>query len=192
MSMTEEEIEETKSSYDMEKDFSVITPVELDEIWEACGVKSPKQQGFITAYFYSGMDVGKAVYMAGYNSKDYKSAGHLGRQMMKRPYIKKAMNMLSEKMGTRTSIKPDYVIKKIVRGVEQADHQGKLAEMFKGLDMLAKYLGMYTEKIEVTGKDGEAIKLEQRIKDDVQSFASTIASLASRAGERNGAGETLQ
>jgi phage terminase small subunit len=45
----------------------------------------------------------------------------------------------------------------------------------------AKLHGLLVDKAELTGKDGAAIQLEQ-VKNDAQSFARSIAGLASRAG----------
>jgi phage terminase small subunit len=46
---------------------------------------------------------------------------------------------------------------------------------------LAKLYGLLTDKTEVTGKDGAAIKIEA-VKADAESFKRTIASIAARIG----------
>jgi phage terminase small subunit len=55
---------------------------------------------------------------------------------------------------------------------------------------LGKHLGMFKERVELTGKDGNAIEIEQKVKEDADVVASAIASLAERAGAARMAGET--
>jgi hypothetical protein len=47
---------------------------------------------------------------------------------------------------------------------------------------LAKLYGLLTDKTELTGKDGNAIKIEA-VKADAESFTRAITSIATRAGE---------
>jgi hypothetical protein len=46
---------------------------------------------------------------------------------------------------------------------------------------IGKHLGMFKERVELTGKDGNAIEFEQKVKEDADAVASAIAGLAERA-----------
>lgn len=76
------------------------------------------------------------------------------------------------------SVNPEYVISKTVKIIEGED--AKNSDKLRGLEMIAKILGMFIEKKEISGPDGGAIQL-QRISEDAQAFASQLRQLADRA-----------
>jgi hypothetical protein len=53
--------------------------------------------------------------------------------------------------------------------------------VLKGAELLGKHLKLFTDKVEVTGKDGDAIKIDQ-VKLDAESFTNAIAGYVARAG----------
>lgn len=55
---------------------------------------------------------------------------------------------------------------------------------------IGKHLGMFKERVELTGKDGNAIEFEQKVKENADAVASAIASLAERARAARVVGET--
>lgn len=65
----------------------------------------------------------------------------------------------------------------------------KLHDKRAALVDLGRHLGMFKDKVEVTGKDGGAIEIDQ-VRNDADAFTRSIARLASRAGEGSGTRET--
>lgn len=57
-----------------------------------------------------------------------------------------------------TQVDKDYVIQKVTEIVTTAT---KDSDKLRGLELLAKHLGMFIERTEITGKDGEAIRIEE-------------------------------
>lgn len=57
----------------------------------------------------------------------------------------------------------------------------KLADKRSALVDLGKHLGMFKERVEHTGKDGGAIEFEQKVKEDADVVARSIAGLVERA-----------
>jgi phage terminase small subunit len=55
---------------------------------------------------------------------------------------------------------------------------------------MAKLLGFVKDKTELTGKDGNAIEIDQKVREDADAVTSAIAGLAARARAAGVAGET--
>lgn len=71
------------------------------------------------------------------------------------------------------SIDPDYVIKKVVDIVTKED--SKDGDKLRGLELLARHLGMFIDRTEITGKDGGAIAVEQqRLEEEVTGFTNAL------------------
>lgn len=77
------------------------------------------------------------------------------------------------------AVDPDYVISRVREIVESSQ---KDADKLRGLELLARHLGMFTEKHEISGPGGEAIKMQQETQQNAADFARSIAGLASRGG----------
>lgn len=54
---------------------------------------------------------------------------------------------------------------------------------------LGRHLGMFKDKVEVTGKDGNPIEIDQ-VRNDADAFTRSIVGLAARARAGSGTGET--
>lgn len=66
--------------------------------------------------------------------------------------------------------------------VKMHDKRGALVD-------IGRHLGMFKDRVEVTGKDGGAIEIDQ-VRNDADAFTRSIAGLAARGGTGSGAGET--
>ena len=76
----------------------------------------------------------------------------------------------------------DYVVNKLVAIVEETE-AGNPNAALRGLELLAKHLGMLKEKTEISGPNGGAIEYEQKVKEDAANLESAIARLAERGGK---------
>lgn len=78
------------------------------------------------------------------------------------------------------SVNPDWVIQKVTEIVTKDD--GKDGDKLRGLELLARHLGMFIDRTELTGKDGEALKIEhQKIEEDAATFDHLLNGLRKRA-----------
>lgn len=66
----------------------------------------------------------------------------------------------------------------------------KLHDKQAALVSIGRHLGMFKDRVEHTGKDGGAIEIEQRVREDADAVASAIAGLAERARAARVADET--
>lgn len=160
-----------------------MTPEEREEILSAL---SPKERLFVEAYFACDYNGSEAIRQAGY---DTKYPNKMASEMLRKPKIKAAVDVLKEERLEEVTVSAEYVLRKLVRTVEKAEKQNNHNATLRGLELLAKHLGMFIERTEITGKDGEAIQLE-KIQNDADAFASAIASLTKRGREGGVARET--
>ena len=137
-----------------------------------------KQRRFVEEYLidYNGAD---AVRRAGFTTKYPQKVAF---QLLRHERVKAYLNTLSDQRAKNSPIKPDYVIKKVVKAIEEADRDGKAAIVLKGCELLARHLGMFVERQEISGPNGDPIKYEQ-VKEAADAFTSAISSLIDRGGE---------
>ena len=155
----------------------------LDAIYKECNLDGPKQdqmRRFVLAIFDTDYNAAEAMRLAGYEGE---LARQRGWQYMQDARIRKAIQLLGVELGKHNMIRVDYVLRKMLKGADQAEKDNNLAALARFLEMIGKHLGMFSEKIELTGKDGDSIKIEQRTQEDVSAFKSAIDGLAKRGGE---------
>lgn len=125
----------------------------------------------------------KAALAAGYCKNQPKHANRAGVELLHHPHVISYIAELEEKIQQRTMVDQDFIVQEIMNIIEKTrDGESFNAQAaLRGLELLAKHLGMFTDKVELTGKDGEAIKM-QKVQEDAADFTSRLASLAKRAG----------
>jgi phage terminase small subunit len=139
---------------------------------------SERQRRFVDEYLVD-FNGAAAVERAGYNTVHAKKMAY---NMLHTPKIKEYLRYKANIKIEKSPIKPDYVIKKIVKAVEEADRDGKANIVLKGCELLARHLGMFVERQEVSGPNGDPIKYEQ-VREAADAFTSAINSLIDRDGE---------
>lgn len=135
-----------------------------------------RQRRFAEEYVIDYNATGAAL-RAGYASS---YANRQGYQLMAHPDVAAYIDELTQsKTAKIMSVDPEYVIARVTEIITKEG--AKDADKLRGLELLAKHLGMFTEKVELTGKDGEAIQIEQRkIEEEAQSFTNLIKSMHDR------------
>ncbi len=140
---------------------------------------SDRQKLFCEEYLKD-LNATQAVTRAGYNTK---YPNRVAFQLMENPAIRIAIDGLRAERTKRTDVTKDFVLRGIQKAIRLAEEAGNLNALLRGHELLARHLGMFVERTEISGPDGEAIKMEQKIKEDVADFTSTIARLAERRRE---------
>lgn len=136
---------------------------------------TPRQLAFCKEYVldYSAKD---AAIRAGY---DVKNAGNSSYNLMQYRGINRLIEIYTESNAQKvTTVDKDWIINKVTEIVTTA---GKDGDKLRGLELLARHLGMFVDRTEITGKDGEAIKYEEARR-EADSVARQIRSMASRSG----------
>ena len=146
---------------------------------EALGVTLTGLQSQFAREYIKDFNASQAIQRAGY---DTKYPDKMGAQALDNPALRAYIDLLLVERSDLIDVDVNYVVKKITRAIERCDAAGKYNEVLRGAELLAKYLGMFIERTEITGKDGGPIEYE-KVKEDADAFARSIARLTSRDGE---------
>lgn len=141
---------------------------------------SPQQKRFCEEYLLS-FNASDAVVKAGYKCKYPNRQGY---QMLRNPAIRACIDQMTLQRADQTLIKPEFVIKKIVRTIEKAEKDNNHNATLRGCELLARHLGMFIERQEVSGPNGNPIELKA-VRDAADAFTSAVASLVERGREGN-------
>jgi phage terminase small subunit len=146
---------------------------------------SPKQRLFVEEYIKD-FNAAAACIRAGYDTPR-ENANRMGYQLLQHPGIRYAIDALLAERSKEIHIDPNFVLKKIIRSLERSEEKGNETAVLRAAELLAKHLGMFVERTEISGPDGEAIKME-KIQQDVDEVTRTIAQLAQRGRAQEDSG----
>lgn len=153
---------------------AVLKALEAGDMEALSLALSPRQRAFCHEYVvdYNGA---AAYIRAGYATKwADRGASTLMRNAGIRAYID---HLTRSKEAKITAITPDYVIGKVTSIISSAE---KDSDKLRGLELLARHLGMFIERTEITGKDGGPIEQKQ-MTDEISDFTNMINGLRKRA-----------
>lgn len=141
---------------------------------------TPRQRAFAHEYVVD-YDATKAAVRAGYASQ---YANRQGYQLVKHPGVSTLIDHLTlSKEAKLTAISPEYVLQQVTSIIQKVD--AKDGDKLRGLELLARHLGMFIERTEISGKDGSAIEINQRrIEEEAAGFTNLIKGLKDRSAEK--------
>lgn len=140
---------------------------------------SEKQRNFCYE-FLKDLNASRAVIRAGYNTQN---PNKMGTQVKNHPGVKAALAYLQKDRSDKMNVDAAFVLNKIIQSIGRAEKKGNEAAVLRGAELLAKHLGMFVERQEISGPEGSEIAVQQRkIEEDVRDFTSAISRLARRAG----------
>lgn len=138
-----------------------------------------KQRNFCYE-FLKDLNASRAVVRAGYNSKNPQVQG---AELKKHPGVKAALEYLQKDRMDKMNVDAAFVLDKIIKSIDRAEKKGNEAAVLRGAELLAKHLGMFVDRQEISGPEGSEIAVrEQKIEEDVRDFTSAISRLARRGG----------
>lgn len=138
-----------------------------------------KQQKFVEEYLVD-LNASQAVKRTGYKTDNPSKVAH---DLMKNPGVRFAIDGLKAERAKNSDVTSDYVLKEINEIMKTAKKENQLGHALRALELLGKHLSMFVDRQEISGPDGEAIKYEEKVRQDVAEFTGTIARLATRNGE---------
>jgi len=155
---------------------------------EACyQALTTKQQMFCVEYLKD-LNASRAVKRAGYDTKPG-NENRVGSQLLANPGIQFALQGLMASRAEKQALDANFVINKILASIERSENGKNEQAVLRGLEMLGKHLGLFIERQEISGPDGDAIETKRRAEEDAAAFRSSIARLASRSGTQDEDGE---
>lgn len=137
---------------------------------------TPRQRAFCHEYVvdFKGKE---AAIRAGYSPKWAEKQAYLLRM---NEGVQSYIDHLLQSTGAKvTTIDPDYIVSRITRLVDEAERTGQITPALRGLEMLARHLGMFVEKTEISGPDGNPIQI-QKTKEDAETFIFNLKQMAER------------
>lgn len=153
---------------------------------------SPKMELFVERYMihFSGP---KAVEEAGYKTKNHHQ---MATDLLNHPLVSQKIKERKRERLERHELTADYVLMKLQSIIEDTENDNPQAAL-RGLELLGKHLGMYRDRQEISGPDGKAIEMEQKVSEQASDFTSKLARLAASGGagtvakfpKRSGEGE---
>lgn len=119
-----------------------------------------------------------AAIRAGYATKWADRQAHL---LLRHEGVAAYIDSLSRtKENKIVSVDPDYVIQRVLEIIGKDG--AKDSDRLRGLELLARHLGMFVDRTELTGKDGGP--LETRVvEQEAQNFTNLLKQLADRASK---------
>lgn len=154
----------------------------LDAVMDAL---TGKQRKYVEEYVKDFSEV-DALLRAGFKPGTRSNAYKMASNVHGHPLVIMCIKELSKRRTQAVVVDVNYVLKTILKTINAMDPDLKnpkaSAVSLRAAELLARHLGMFVERQELTGKDGGPIETRE-VQDDADAFARTIASLATRSGE---------
>ena len=157
---------------------TVQAALDAGNIQEVIDNLTVRQRRFVEEYLVD-FNGSAAVDRAGYNTQ---YPNRLAREMLQHPGIKAAIDVLTLERASHSTLKPDYVMNKIQRTIEKAELDNNHTAVLRGCELLARAMGMFIERKEISGPNGDAIRYEQ-VAEAADAFTSAINGLIERGRE---------
>jgi phage terminase small subunit len=139
---------------------------------------TPKMERFVEEYLVD-LNASAAVKRAEYKTNN---AHKMGAQLLQHPLVKAKIEEKMNERRERMELTADYVITKLINIIESTETNNPQAAL-RGLELAGKHLGLYKDRQEISGPDGDAIRVEEKkIDEDVADFQSKLARLTKRTG----------
>jgi len=119
---------------------------------------TPKQEAFVREYLID-LNASAAYKRAGYAAKGNAAEVNAIR-LLRNAQVKAAISAAMEKRADEMEISAKYVLDSIKRVAESAEAEGKFSDALRGYELLGKHRKLFTDKTEVTGKDGKDLMPE--------------------------------
>lgn len=141
---------------------------------------TPRQRAFCEEYVVDFNGAAAAI-RAGYSLKASDKQAYLLKMNEGVAYY--IDHLLRSKEAKITAIDPDYIIQRITKIINNTET--KDTDKLRGLEMLARHLGMFVDRTEITGRDGEAIAIEQRVVEEAENFKKLVQNIKDRNAKKD-------
>lgn len=137
---------------------------------------SPKMEAFIDEFMIS-RNASDAILKAGYKTTNQNK---IGAELLNHPLVRAEIDRRTEERREKSELHADYLINKLVNVIDNMEE--KTSDRLKAIELAGKTLALWRERQEITGADGDAIKMEQELERNVSDFKSKLTRLSKRTG----------
>lgn len=116
-----------------------------------------KQQAFVAEYLID-LNATQAAIRAGYSEK---TADRIGPELLGKTWVAGAVNAALAQRAEKTQRTALHVLKDIQDVSKEAWRDGDLKTALKGLELEGKHLGMFTDKLQISGNLDLAVAIEE-------------------------------
>lgn len=165
---------------------------------------TPKQEAFCREYVTNGGNATQAAISAGYSTDTARS---IACENLTKPDIELRIQAIRAELGKSTGITVEYILNGLKENFERSmqyrevtDKEGNGTGEFvyrgdvanRSLEMMGKHIGMWKDKVEVTGKDGTPIEGSpaDRLATVVALLDRARARTSGQASDSNSSGES--
>lgn len=149
---------------------------------------TPKMLSFVNAYFgEANFNALKAIELSDYKCSTKYSMHQTAAELMNHPLVVAEIEKRHAKREQKSEVKAEYLIQKLLEIIETDSDRPKekTADRLRAIELAGKAIALWKERQEITGADGDAIRYEQEVKENVADFTSRISSLVKRGGADN-------
>lgn len=120
----------------------------------------------------------RAVLEAGYKTKN---PNRMATELLRHPLVKQAIEDGDEARRERMEFSADFLLMKLMAIINDPDV--KTNDILRAIELAGKSIALWKERQEISGPDGEAIKMEQKVREDVADFTSKLSRLVADGGK---------
>ena len=95
--------------------------------------------------------------------------------------MSKKINEMDEARRERMEFSADFLLTKLMSIIN--DESVKTNDILRAIELAGKSIALWKERQEISGPDGEAIKMEQKVKEDVADFTRKLSRLIDDGGK---------
>jgi phage terminase small subunit len=114
-----------------------------------------RQRKFVNEYLIDS-NATRAAKAVGYSKK---TASSIGQRLLKNVEVREEIDREIALRCTKLQITADSVIEGIKEIIDNSRKVGQWATALKGYELLGKYLKLFTDKTELAGTDGSAVRI---------------------------------
>lgn len=144
---------------------------------EALGIALTHRQRRFCQEYTVDFNGAAAAVRAGYSTNYPDRQAH---QLLKNKGVSAFIDHLTASKAAKImSVNPDYVVQGIVEIVQK--EMARDGDKLRGYELLARIMGMFIDRQEITGKDGGAIEVEQRqIAEETQNVINMLNAMRNK------------
>ncbi len=126
--------------------------------------------------FLKDLNGSQAALRAGYATKYPEKVAN---ELKRNEGVQIALAYLRKGQEEKMNVDVTFVLNKIIKSIDRAEKKGNETAVLRGAELLAKHLGMFVDRQEISGPGGEAIHVkEEQVRQTAEEFKSKILSLS--------------